>query len=92
MRISVSHSCSWRVLLLRRQKLTTVTEANEAIHGHGVDVRVPQSCAGEQSCFLLKLFGDNEVPYSNHYSEYGGSMTRCELNSAELERISINFG
>ena len=60
------------VLLLRRQKFTTVTEANETIHGHEVDVRVPQSCAGEQSCFLLKLFGDNEVPYSNHHSEYGG--------------------
>ena len=57
----------------------------------GVDVGVPQSPADERSYLLVNLFGDNEVPYSNDHSEYG-SMTRCELISAELESISIDFG
>jgi hypothetical protein len=32
---------------------------------------VPQSWADERSCLLNILFGDGDVPYSNHRAEYG---------------------
>ena len=55
-------------------------------------MRVPQSCAGEQSCFLRKLFGDNECRIRITIQNTVDQRHDAKLNSAELERISINFG